>query len=96
MVLVGALARIEEGEREDVDKRLSGLTGVETFPVEQQGSMGLVIEAEDIEAAHRVLTEEVSHTAGVLGAWPVSAWYEDADGEDAPEAGRESLTNRSN
>jgi nitrate reductase NapAB chaperone NapD len=81
VMLVGAVARVVPGANEDVRRRLERLEGVESPPDERPGMVGVVIEADDPGAAHRILTEDVAATEGVLAVWPVSAWYDESPGE---------------
>ncbi len=72
LVIVGALARIEVAEADQVRERLSGLRGVDTFDLAEPEKLGVLIEAEGLEAAHDVLQKQVRTAPGVLAVWPVS------------------------
>ena len=39
--------------------------------------IGLLIETGTLNEAHAILTQQIAKTSGVLGAWPVSAHFED-------------------
>lgn len=82
MAIVSALIRVDGGAHEAVRGRLSALTGVTVFTLDEPDRMGLVIEAPDMDAAHAVLCDDVETTEGVLGAWPAYAHLE-PDGVEA-------------
>ncbi|MCP3978875.1 MAG: hypothetical protein GY716_06030 [bacterium] len=80
MPVVGAWARVESEDFELARQSLSLLEGVETFDLDDPGKIGLLIEADDLDSAHAVLTRDVPAARGVLCAWPVSVHLdEDAD-----------------
>jgi nitrate reductase NapAB chaperone NapD len=83
-MLVGAVIRVEPGMDDAVRERLAHVEGVEPVEEATPGTIGIVIEANDSDGAHRVLTGEVGAIDGVLATWPVSAWY-----DDEPDAGGE-------
>ena len=87
MPVVGAFARVETDDFEAVRRRLSDLEGIETFDLGQPGKVGLIIEGDDLDTVHAILTRSVRSVDGVLGAWPVSVHLDDElqdDGSDAP------------
>ncbi len=77
MTIVGVLVRVEEIHSADVAKRLEALDGVSTFDVEQPSSLGVLLEAEDLDSAHAILREKIEPTEGVLAAWPVHSDFGD-------------------
>ena len=83
-MIVGAMARLKPGRDDDVRRRLEHVDGVEVSDVQRPGTVGLIVEARDVDAAHRILTREISAVDGVLAVWPVSAWYDD-DGPHSPD-----------
>jgi len=85
MVLVGAFARIDPTGGGEVRSRLSALSGVEVFDLDDPGKVGLLIEAADTGLAHRVLTSRVRNVEGVWGVWPV---YVHGEGDPREETGR--------
>lgn len=72
VVFVGVLARVADRERAAVKQHIDALPSVETFEVEAEGKMGMVIEAVNIDTAHAILREQIDTVDGVLGTWPVS------------------------
>ena len=86
MTVVGVLVRVELDSADEVKCRLSDLEGVSTIPLEEPGTLGLVIEAASIDAAHEKLQAEVQATEGVLTAWPVEMHLTPEPAQ--PEAGR--------
>jgi len=87
MPVVGAFARVETDPPDAVRQRLADLEGVETFGLGDPGKIGLIIEGDDLDAVHAILTQRVRSVDGVLGAWPVSVHLDDElqdDGSDAP------------
>jgi nitrate reductase NapAB chaperone NapD len=101
MVIVGAFARIEGERADDVRQRLARLPGVEPFLLDEPGKIGLIIEADEIDQAHAVLTGPVRATPGLLGVWPISIHLDEeptampggARGEDQgiPEGARHAI-----
>ncbi len=91
-VVVGVLARIDTTRTREVSTALEAIHGVSVFEVPpppaggevEGGRIGLLIEAEDLDAAHAVLRGQVDRTSGVLGTWPVAV--ESGDGFGAPSA----------
>ena len=83
LVIVGVLARIETGESTAVRRRLNALEGVETFDLPETERLGVLIEADSLDAAHARLDADVRTTAGVLGTWPVSIEVDDSNGDAA-------------
>ena len=71
MVLVGAFARIEPGTIKAVVRRLEGMAGVETFELDALHKVGILIEADDADQAHAMLTRDIRGIEGVWGVWPV-------------------------
>ena len=71
MIIVGVYARVEADRTGEIRRRLDGLDGVETFPLREAGTLGILLEAPDLDRAHARLTGEIRGTEGVLAAWPV-------------------------
>ena len=71
MIIVGVYARVERDRAEAVRRRLDALEGVETFPLRESGTLGILLEAPDLDRAHARLTGEIRGMEGVLAAWPV-------------------------
>jgi hypothetical protein len=68
MSIVGAFARIETTE---VRARLDALDGVDTFDLADPEKVGLLIEADGLDAAHELLTKRIVAVEGVLGVFPI-------------------------
>lgn len=77
MPVVGAFARVKNEGLETTVRGLESIEGVSTFEIEAPGKVGLLIEAESLDNAHQVLTDNVRSVEGVLGVWPVYANIED-------------------
>jgi nitrate reductase NapAB chaperone NapD len=88
MVMVGAFARIEPGSAGTVIRRLERIAGVETFELDDPDKVGILIEADDMDRAHAMLTRDIRNIGGVWGVWPVYA-HDDEDGLDGEQAGME-------
>ena len=89
MPIVGAFARVETDDPNVVRRRLSDLEGIETFELDEPGKVGLIIEGDDLDEVHAILTRRVRSVTGVLGAWPVSVHLDEElqdDGSDAPSS----------
>lgn len=71
-VVLGAFARIDALRAEEVRAQLRRLEGVTTFDLDVPHKLGIVLEALDLDAAHRQLTTQVAHISGVHGVWPIS------------------------
>ena len=76
MVSVGVLVRVESDSLREVDSALGEIPGVTTLELEEPGSIGIVIEAPDLDSAHSLLCDRVQRTAGVLAAWPIHTQLE--------------------
>lgn len=74
---VGAFARIDAAAAAAVRERLGRLDGVETFELDEPGKLGLIIEAPDLDEAHRRITREIQPAEGVLAVWPVFADFDE-------------------
>ena len=77
MTTVGAYARIDLGCAAAIREELAQLDGVELFELDEPGKLGLIVEADDLDAAHTMLTCDVTQTPGVMGVWPI---YVNVDG----------------
>jgi nitrate reductase NapAB chaperone NapD len=84
MPIVGALARVEFENLAKTRDRLNALSGVETFDLDQPGKIGILIEVNDLDAAHTLVATTIPQTEGVMGVWPVFV-----NNEDAVEAARD-------
>ncbi len=82
---VGVLARIEMGRRDEIYKYLSGIERVEPFDAGNEEQIGVLVEADSIDEAHRTITQEVAQTKGVLCAWPVYVHFGDEEKVDGDE-----------
>lgn len=80
LVVVGALARVDEDDWANVRMRLDALPGVESFALGERARLGVVIEAPGLDAAYERLEREVSAVDGVMAVWPISV---DWDSDDA-------------
>ena len=76
MAVVGAYARIDVSDPQAVRTRLAALSGVTLFDLGDPGKVGVLIEADSIDDAHRTLCAEVEKVEGVWGVWPVYAHME--------------------
>ena len=87
MPVVGAWARIEADDHEQVRDSLDGLSGVETFDLGDREKVGITIEGDDLDTVHGILTAQVPAVPGVLCAWPVSVHLEDEATGDVDSTG---------
>jgi len=71
MTVVGVIVRAEADRFEEVCARFEALDGVQMLPLEEPSCVGLVLVADTVKQAHRLLREQVETTPGVLTAWPV-------------------------
>lgn len=85
MVIVGAYARIDASKASAVIEGLELLDGVETFALEDEGKLGLVIEGTDLAAAHGRLDRDVRAVQGVLCVWPVYVHHDPDQGSDGKD-----------
>jgi len=83
-VVLGAYARIDPGSATGLRDRLGDLAGMTVFDLDDPGKLGLVLEADNAEDAHQLLTQTVAHLPGVLGVWPVSLELDGAPPQQAP------------
>lgn len=88
MATVGAYIRFDGQHEATVRRELSKMTGVELFELDQPGMLGLIVEADSIDAAHAVLTRDVRAVDGVTGAFPIYVNIEDESDEQGPHAGQ--------
>ena len=76
MAIVGVVVRFDPGTGVAVSEALDRLPGVESFALEEPPhTLGALIDARDLDAAHDVLEAEVSAVEGVRAAWPVHAEF---------------------
>ncbi len=85
MSVIGAFVRIDPSDIEGTREKLTALQGVETFDLDEPGKVGLVIEADDLDQGHAILTRDVKGIDGVLGVWPVYV-HDEGDQEKARQA----------
>ncbi|MCA8979375.1 MAG: chaperone NapD [Planctomycetes bacterium] len=71
MTVVGIFVRTEIQRLEEVRAHLAALPGVRPVELEEEGCLGLVLEAPSLNAAHDRLRGEIERAPGVLTAWPV-------------------------
>ncbi len=85
MAIVGALVHVESGVRQVVQKQLAAFKDVDVHPLEAPGQMALIIERENLNQVHHLITDSVENTAGVLAVYPVYTYLgdilEDTEGE---------------
>ncbi len=79
MATVGAYVRIDTEDQAAIRSQLSRIDGVEPFDLDQPGTLGLIVEAEDIDTAHAMLTGQIRAVNGVHGAWPLYVNIEDEE-----------------
>jgi len=77
MATVGAYVRFDTEKRAAIREQLSRIDGVEPFDLDRPGTLGLIVEADDIETAHAMLTRQVRAVDGVHGVWPLYVNIED-------------------
>ncbi|MFG0253316.1 MAG: hypothetical protein ACF8NJ_10635 [Phycisphaerales bacterium JB038] len=94
MPTVGAYARIDLDAVAETREALSQLAGVTLFDLDEEGKVGLLVEAADLDGAHSTITNEVHGVDGVLGVWPIYVDVEDLD-DDArrPQESEDELSN---
>lgn len=73
MAIVGAFAHIEPEANDTLESDLAALDGVSAFALDDPGKIGLLIEAESLDAAHRTVQRTIRNVEGVLGVFPVYA-----------------------
>jgi len=91
MAVLGVLVRIERSDRESIVSRLGDVDGANLVSLEEDGRVGLLIEADTMDEARRILASNVDAADGVLATWPVFAHYEDEMNERAHETPSDSL-----
>ena len=85
MVIVGVMVRMEPETGASVARCLDDIEGVSSFElVTPPHTLGALIEAPDLEAAHRLLCERVRAVPGVQAAWPVHTELEQGPTTAAP------------
>lgn len=77
MAIIGVLARVDVGRRQQTVDHLVGLPGVETFSVGEDERIGILIEQPTFARARQTLVEQVESAPGVLCAWPVFNHFEE-------------------
>jgi len=75
MATIGVYVRVTVGREGTVREALAALAGARPFDLEEPGKVGLVLEADDLDAAHALLEGPVRSVPGVLAAWPVYAHF---------------------
>lgn len=76
MVIVGALVRALKEDSLKVQSALAKLPGAMVQGFEDPTKIGLVIEAEGLNEAHRILKDQVPQMEGVLTVYTVHANFE--------------------
>ena len=82
---IGAFARVDTAAAAEIRERLGRLEGVETFELDEPGKLGLIIEAPDLDEAHRRITKEIQPAEGVLAVWPVFADFDELSPDQEDE-----------
>jgi nitrate reductase NapAB chaperone NapD len=90
MAIVGAYARIDPDDVPAVRGRIESLPGISIFDLDEPAKVGIIIESDDVDAAHEKLTRHVRGVEGVWGVWPVYVHFEN-DLEGARQAISESV-----
>jgi len=85
MVVVGAFARIELDKVDSINESFDAMPGVSTFDLGDDKKMGILVESDDMDSAHRVLTRDLRAVEGVLGVWPVYV-HDEAELEEVRQA----------
>ena len=65
MVVVGALVRVQSDLSQSLLAELASWEGTEVMAFEDPTKIGLVVEAETLDQAHRLLNEDVRRLEGV-------------------------------
>ncbi len=88
MAVVGAFARVDPKDVPATRARLEQLDGVSIFDLDEPPKVGILIEADDIDTAHAILTRQVKVVDGVWGVWPiyVHAEPDEVDAEQVQQA----------
>lgn len=81
MAIVGALARVDASVLAESIAEIEKIGGVTTSSLDDPDRIGLTIEKDSVDNAHRLMTEQIAAVRGVLGAWPVFASTEDETNE---------------
>lgn len=76
---VGVLLRVEPGAGEAVAREIDLLAAAQPFEVGDAEKLGVLLEVESFESAHRVISERMESIPGVLVAWPVYAQNDPAE-----------------
>jgi nitrate reductase NapAB chaperone NapD len=71
MAIVGALVQTEPKISQVVQKQLATFEDVTVHPFEHPGQMALIIEREDLNQIHHLLTNSIETTDGVLAVYPI-------------------------
>ena len=83
MAIVGAYLRCDPQQLQQVRQTLEACPGASPFALDGAGQLGVLIEANDLKAAHAILRDQVGAVPGVYAAWPVYMNLEDEP--DGPE-----------
>jgi nitrate reductase NapAB chaperone NapD len=88
MTIIGALVHSEPALMQTVQNDLSVLDGISVHPLMVPGQMAVVVEAENINQAHSVLTDTIENTEGVMAVYPVYTYLgEVSDDEGGKDSG---------
>ncbi len=84
MIVVGAYVRVDPADAEATRERLDALAGVETFGLDDPYRVGILIEAERLDAAHELIEQVIPAVEGVLGVWPIFVGDETGRWDNTP------------
>ncbi len=79
MTIVGALVRVDATQYNAAWQALACLPGVTPFALDDATRLGLVIEAERLDDAYRLLSQDVRAAPGVLMAYPTYMQFESGE-----------------
>ena len=77
MAIVGAFARVDLEHAGVCRVALDDFEGVSTFDLDDKDKLGILVEANTLDAAHELITGPIRSAPGVLGVWPVFVNTED-------------------
>lgn len=86
MVTLGVLIRIEANTLSEVESSLNALAGVTTLPLEEAGTLGAIVHAPNLDAAHSMLCDRIQKTEGVLCAHPIHTELASTNQEESTPA----------
>jgi len=77
VVIVGALVRTFEEKSKTVQEALTQMEGVSVYSFDDPCKIGLVIEAESLDAVYHLIEDKVKALSGVMVVSPVYAHFEE-------------------